>query len=277
MKKKILKSMILILIVVICTACDAKMTRGIRHSGFSVGTKFYCSSFFPENKDDLTYKRIRYLTENNLISQEGNIYEVSLQQTYQNKENCKEADTSIKVKAILDDKIIKATDDKYYYLEGQNDVSAYSEIPVTDNSYGIYNLLLKDVDIIKVITANSSTGEYYLLKTDGDIYSYTITKKDYNSPPTVTAVSTVYDKNNYDSKIVDFNYAGNSLNTFIRTENKVYRMKITNSEDCNKYADIECKYEMQEDPTFEEFKDRIITYNGSILITDNNQIFNLVS
>jgi hypothetical protein len=271
--KKYFKVIVLVFIVFMCTACNGKITREIRHAGFDLGNKFACDGFFPVEKEDTSFNRIRYFTANHLIDQDGKIYELSLGQTYQDKQNCREADTTIIVKAIFDDKIVKGMDDKYYYLVGQNDVSSYSDIPTTDNSYEIYNLLLKDVDIIKVITANSSTGEYYVLKTDGNVYSYTITKKDYNSPPTVTAISTIYDKNSYDSKIVDFNYAGDSLNTFIKTENKVYRMFMTNASECTKYADIECKYQMNEDPLFEEYGERILMYNGSSLLTDFKQLF----
>ena len=277
MKKKVFRSIILILVVVVCTACNGNVTRDIRHAGFNLSNKFVCDSFYPQEKDDTSYKRIRYLTDSHLIDQDGKIYELSLQQPYQSGQNCKEAETAITVKAILDNKIVKGMDDKYYYLVGQSDVSNYSEIPTTDNSYDIYKLLLQDVDVIKIITSDSGSGKYYLLKTDGNVYSYTIAKKDYNSPPMVTAVSTVYNKNDYDSKIIDFNYAGESLNTFIKTENKIYRMRITNSEECTKYADIQCKYSMQEDPIFDEYKDRIITYNGSLLITDYKQVFTVAS
>ena len=275
--KNVYKVLIVLLVVVLCTACNGSITRDIRHAGFSVSNKFVCDGFFPQDKEDTSYRKIRYFTGQHLIDVDGYIYELSLGQTYQNKQNCKEAETSIQVKAIFDDKIVKGMDDKYYYLIGQNDLSSYSEIPKTDNSYEVYNLSLKDVDIIKVVTANSSTGEYYLLKTDGNVYSYTITKKDYNSPSTVSSVSTVYNKNDYDSKIIDFNYAGNSLNTFIKTENKVYRFRITNSAECTKFADIECKYQLHEDPIFEQYKDKIITYNGSLLITDYNQVFTVSS
>ena len=277
MKNKLLKLLMIIVLVTICTACNGSVTREIRHAGFSIGNKFICDKFYPQDKDDFSYLKIRYFTGNHLIDQNGKIYEISFQQTYQSGENCKEAATAITVKTIFDDRIIKGTDDKYYYLIGQNNVSSYSEIPKTDNSYDIYNLLLRDVDTIKVITANSSTGEYYLLKTDGNVYSYVITKKDYNSAPVVTSVSTIYNKNDFDSKIIDFNYAGDSLATFIKTENKVYRMRIINSSECKKYADIECKYKMEEDSLFEEYKDRIIVYNGSSLITDYKQIFNVAS
>lgn len=275
--KNIIKSSLIVLVLVLCTACNGSVTRDIRHAGFSIDKKFICDSFYPADKEDTSYNKIRYFTDTHLIDRDGNIYELSLDKPYQNGQNCKKADTNITVKAIFDDKIIKGTDDKYYYLVSQNGVSSYSEIPKTDNSYELYNLVLKDVDVVKVVTANSSTGEYYLLKTDGNVYSYTIAKKDYNSPSKVTAISTVYNKNDYDSEIIDFNYAGNSLNTFIRTNNKVYRMHITNSEQCNKYADIACKYAMGEDQLFVEYPDRIIMFNGNRLITDYQQMFTVAS
>ena len=54
-------------------------------------------------------------------------------------------------------------------------------------------------------------------------------------------------------------------------------MRITNSEQCTKYADIECQYEMQEDPLFQEYEDRILMYNGSQLLTDFKQVFTVAS
>lgn len=261
------------LILFCCSACNGNITRDIRHAGFSMGDTLVCDNFFPKDKEDTNYEKIRYFTGSHIINSEGKIYELSLGQKFANDQNCKVSDTNVMVKAIFDDMIIKGTDNKYYYLIGSNDVPNYSLIPETDNSYMIYDLLLKDEGVIKVITANSSTGLYYVLKDDGNIHGYTISKKDYNSLPTVTSVSVVYSKNDYGSKIIDFNYAGNSLNTFLRTDEKVYRMKITNNEKCSKYADVNCEYKMVEDEVFSTYKDVIISYNGNTLITNYKQMF----
>ena len=50
-------------------------------------------------------------------------------------------------------------------------------------------------------------------------------------------------------------------------------MFMTNASECTKYADIECKYQMNEDPLFEEYGERILMYNGSSLLTDFKQLF----
>lgn len=265
----------LLFIILLCTGCNGNVTRDIRHDGFSVSNKFICDVFYKEGKNDTSYKKIKYMTNNNIIDDYGRIYEISLEQVYSNKQNCKKAATDIIVKAIYDNKIIKATDNKYYYLEETNGVSSYSLVPETDNSYELYNILLKDNDIVKVITADSSKGVYYILKSDGIVYSYTITKADYNSPLKVVSKTIKYDAMDYDSKIIDFNYEGDSTSTYVKTDKNTYRMKITNL-DCKKYADVSCIYKMQKDEVLDKYRDRIIVFNGKILITDYKQEFTVV-
>lgn len=273
--KKSIYGILLVLVVLLCSACNGNVTRGIRHAGYSVGDKFTCSRFFPKDKDDVSYERIKYITGSHIINTEGKIYELSLGQLYANKENCKEAQTNIKVKAIFDNSIVKATDNKYYYLVGQNNTESYREVTPLDNSYYLYDLLLKGNDVVKVMTANSSNGSYYVLKTDGNVYENIVMTKDRNKPPEVVSSKTIYDVTEYGSNILDFNFVGNSGATYIKTEDKIYRMLMTNKDKCTKYADITCNYQMQEDTQLEEFRDRIIAFNGSTIITDYKQIFTL--
>lgn len=276
--KKILKiSVIMCFIVLFCTACNGDVTRALRHDGFAVGGEFICDPFFPKDKEDTSYDKIKYLTGMHIINSEGKIYEYNLQQTYVNKMNCKVADTQLVVKAIFDNRIIKATDNKYYYLVGENSVSPYTAVTSGDNNYDIYDLLLKGEDVIKAQTANSNTGTYYVLKTDGNVYSITIQKADRNSPAAITSTSVIYNKNDYGNTIIDFNYAGDSANTFIRTTDKVFRNRVTNSDECTKYADIQCTYAISEAESFTEYRDRIIAFNGSTLITDYKKIFTVQS
>jgi hypothetical protein len=50
-------------------------------------------------------------------------------------------------------------------------------------------------------------------------------------------------------------------------------MKITNSEECNKYVDKPCRYEIQKDTVLNEYMDRIIAFNGKTIITDYGRVF----
>ena len=274
MKRRVIKISLLIVVVLLCTACNGNVTRDIRHSGFTVGNKFICDMVYPENKNDTLYKKIKYMTGTNIIDDNGYIYEVSLSQVYENKQNCKKANTDIIVKAIYDNKIVKATDNKYYYLVSDNSVSKYSLVPETDNSYELYKLLLGEDSIVKVGTADSSRGIYYVLKNDGNMYSYTVNRADYNSPLRIVSRTSIYN-DIADSRIINFNYAGEySSATYIETENSIYRMIATNYDSCSKYADVTCTYEMKKDELLGKHKDRIIVYNGSMVITDYQQIFN---
>lgn len=276
MRKKLF--LLLFLVVCCCTACNGTVTRDIRHAGFNVGSTFECSAFYPEDKDDVSYSRIKYFTATHIITSEGEIYEHSLNQKYTNGQNCKKSDFGVRVKAIFDDKIIKGVDNFYYYLVPQNNYKMYEMIGSSDRDYPIYNLLLRDDDVVKVITVNSNDGVYYVLKTDGNVYAYRIDKgKQHDSIPTIGSIEIVYNKAMYGDNIIDFNYSGNSINTFVKTTSKVFRVRAKNSQECTKYADVACQYEMVQDLIFEQYADRIIAYNGSLLITDYKQIFNVAN
>lgn len=268
-------SLLSLLVVFCCTGCNGTITRDIRHNGFAVSGTFECSYVFPKDKEDTSYEKIKYFTGSHLITNSGKIYEVSMNQTYASKENCKEADTQIKEKANLNSNVIKGEDNKYYYLFGQSEVAAYSEITPDNKDYQLYDLLLKDADVVKVITVDSNAGVYYTLKSDGNVYKIVVGNSGYNTPFVVNSVGIAYDKNDYgSSKIVDFYYGGEqSISTFIRTENRLYRVMVENKEECTKYADVSCKFKMKEDTVYEQYKDSIIAYNGSVLITNYKKTF----
>lgn len=270
MKKRIIGISLLFILVLLCSACNGTITRSLRHDGFSVSTKFICDDFYPTNKEDNSYKKIKFMTSNNIIDNDGHIYDISLGKIYSNKQNCKKANTNLVVKAIFDNKIIKGSDNKYYQLDN------YSLISETDKSYELYKLLLSDDNVVKVITVDSSIGIYYLLKSDGNVYSYNITKVDNNSPLRIVSKTIIYDKSNYGSNIIDFNYVGETIGTYIKTEDSYYRMIATNYDDCSKYADVSCIYSIEKDEVLDKYKDKIIVFNGNIVITDYKQVFNVI-
>jgi len=269
--KRYFQVFFVIAVLVLCSACEGDVTRALRHDGFSIGSEFTCSTFFGDSASE----KIKYLTANRIITQAGRIYEISMGQKYSNNENCKVADTGLKVVNIMDDSIFKADDGKYYSLFGQNNTDSYKEIPATDKMYAYYELLLKPEGTIKVVTADSSNGIYYVLKSDGNVYGVTISKADRNTVPAIIGTVLVYNRNDYGGGIVDFNYNGESSSTFVRTDSTVYRMKPTNLEECSKFADVKCNYQMMEASVFNEYKDYIAAYNGSTVITTYKKVFSV--
>ncbi len=274
MKKKIVFSFLVVFVILFCSACNGSVTRTLRHDGFTYGAEFVCDNFFPKDKDDISYEKIKYLTGTHIINDKGKIYEISLGQQYSNESNCKPADTNIQVVAIFDENVIKASDGKYYYLATNNNTVAYSEISNQDRSYYVYDLLLNPEGTLKVVTVDDNSGLYYVLKNDGNVYGFTVSKSDRNSPPSVANITIVYNKNNYNGNIIDFNFAGNSSATYVRTKDKIYKMYAENGDDCKKYADVECDYKMKESESYNEYKDYYLAYNGHMVITTYGRVFN---
>ena len=264
---------VLFIFVVCCTACNGNVTRALRHDGFAYGNEFDCDAFFPKDKKDTSYAKIKYLTASHIITDKGKIYELSLDRKYSNDSNCRVADTNLEVASIFDDSIIKATDGKIYYL-GNDRVTPYTEVTPQDNSYELYYLLLSQLGVVKVTTVDSSSGIYYALNTNGNVYIYNVSKKDRNLSLEITGSSMVYRSSDYGGNIIDYNYEGNSGATFIRTNDKLYKMTAENGTECTKYADVECKFVIKESESYTKYKDYFLGYNGHMVITTYGRIFN---
>ncbi len=272
-----LKTIIVVVILTfILTGCNGNVTRDIRHAGFSLASnEFICSDLMPKNDKDTSYKKISYMNDKFAITEEGTIYEVSLNQQYANKENCKMSPFTGKVVATLDDNIIKAEDGKLYYTPANTSSTPYTEVTVNDNSYEIYKLLFEDSTVKKVITADQSAGSYYVLSSDGNIYNYIINRESYNSPYILQDKKVAYYKVDYNGEIIDFSYNSNNKSlVYLKTNNEIYRTLATNAKECNKYADVTCKYKLQKDETLTKYyKDKILYYGPTTLITTYGKMF----
>lgn len=269
------KSLVVIFVLVLfSTGCDGNITRDIRHAGFSLSNaSFTCSLLLPEK--ETKYEKLWYLDSTFAISQAGKVYELSLDQKYANQQNCKEAEFSGEVVSILDNKIVKGKDNQLYYMNSQTNVAAYSMVTATDNSYPIYALLFSDPTISKIVTIDQGKGIYYALKTDGNIYKIVVSRADMQSPYQLTSSEIIYSKDTY-GKIEDFYYSNSNPSvTYIWTADKVMRMLKTNEEECSKYADVECKYQLSEDTILTKYQDKVFGYNGSLLITTYGKQFSV--
>ncbi|MBQ8131980.1 MAG: hypothetical protein IJ193_05760, partial [Bacilli bacterium] len=173
---KRIKYIILFLIVVVLVGCEykyAEFTREIRHSGFTLSSfSFKCDPIY--NKESGSGDLPQYYIGNYIITNSGVLYETNLGKQYSNKMNCKKPNFNEKISAIFDLKVVKGDDGLYYYLSGSDEVPAYSPVPESDEDYQLYDILLREDTVTKVVTVNSKGGIYYVLKTDGNIYQYNV-------------------------------------------------------------------------------------------------------
>ena len=114
-----------------------------------------------------------------------------------------------------------------------------------------------------------------MLKKDGNVYSYTVSKNG-NGGLAIVSTSVVYSKSSYRGTIIDFSYAGKSSGTSVRTTSEIFRMIATNKEECSKYVDVQCEYEMQLDENLTKHQLNIYGFSGSYLITKYGKQFNAV-
>lgn len=274
MKKIIMMVTVFLVLVLCCTACKGDVTRSLRHEGYSYGAEFSCDAFFPKDKEDTSYDKIKYLTPSHVITEDGKIYEISMERAYSNEENCKLADTKLEVAAVFDNSIFKATDGKIYYLTGDSS-TPYTEVTAQDNSYELYSLLLSQLGVLKVETVDANTGTYYALNSNGNVYVYNVGKEDRNLPLRIYGTSVVFKSSDYGGDIIDFNYAGNSPATYVKTKSKIFKMTAENGAECTKYADVECKYAIRESESYTEYKDYYLGFNGYTVITTYGRIFSV--
>jgi len=281
MKKKIL---ILIIVGLLCTGCDGNITRDIRKSGYSISNqKFICATILPEkklfgNESTTQVEKIKFLNNNLIISENGNLYEVTFNGLYSNNMSCKKVGSEIKAISVIDNEVVKGENNKYYYLGStkENTIS-YEEVSKEDPKLELYKLILEDNKVTKAMNVNSNTNSYYVLKENGNIYNYVIKQNEETKKYEVLTDNIVYHSSDFDGKIIDFKYYGENNSTYFKTSKSIYRMKNTNMEKCSKYVDIECKYELKKDEKITKNKDRIIGYGGNTIITDYGKIFTVGS
>lgn len=280
------KSFLLLLIIcvsLICTGCNGNITRSIRQDGFVINErKFVCSTLVPEKKmfskeQKNTTEKIKFIDSGMVISENGNMYELSFNGVFSNNMNCKKVGSNIKVKSMIDNEVILGEDGRYYYLGASDNIIKYSEVPRTDPSLGVYKLILGDDNVIKAMSVNSNIKSYYVLKKNGNIYNYVLKQNDATKEYYVLTDNLAYRASDFDGNIVDFKYFGEANSTYFRTEKSIYRMLSTNLSECSKYVDVACKYELKKDEVLSNNMDRYLGYGGTVLITDYGKIFTVGS
>ncbi len=275
MKKGFKISLLILMLVVMCTGCDAihaSSNRDIRHSGFAIsGSELECKDLYKNND----YDKVKFLTGSHVIMESGVVYSLSISQKYSNDQHCMISPLQEEVVALFDENIVKLKNGKYYYLIRSGENAAYTQVPSKDANYMIYDVILKSNDVIKVKTVDANAGKYYVLKTDGNVYNYVLNKN--FSSAKIVSTPVVYSKTNYGGDIRDFNYMGNATGTFVKTDTEYFRMMPTNRDECSKYVDVTCQYEMHLDEGLTKHRNKILGFSGTYLITNYGKQFNATS
>ena len=277
MKNKIVLVVSFLIVSFFCTGCMGNVTRGIRHAGFNLSeSEFTCDLLLSGKKNEKAFTKLKYVSSTKAITADGKVYEISLGQKFSNEQNCMAADKfTKKVVAIMDDSVIKADDGNLYYLNDSSNAKAYSIVTSSDNNYGIYSVLFSDENVLRIITVDSNSGIYYVLKNDGNIYKLIVTRASSEMPYVLASSEIVYSKGRY-GKIIDFNYVGSNAGTYIWSEDAIYRMKKSNSDECSKYADVKCEYTLEEDTELIKYMDYVFGFNGQLLVSSYGKIFNVI-
>lgn len=271
MKKKYLLIITIIMICLITTACTGDITRGIRKAGFTLeGKQFKCSELITKDSQvALDANKISYLMDDKAVTKYGKLYDISYDKTFMSGENCQSSSFTHTVKGIYNNSIVRAENNKFYYLRKTDDKKAYSVVNNTDNVYPVLEAVMT-VDVLKAIEVDSSKGIYYALKTDGNVYQVVYDR----NAKKVLGIAPVYSRSKYGfDKIEDFNYAGENSATYIRSANNIIRMVKINKDVCEKYAGIDCEYEFKLDNELMQYKDYIIAFNGTNIITSYGKVF----
>lgn len=274
MRKRIKIIGLLLGVLFLCCGCDmanASTTRDIRHAGFSISnSELECPSLFPTKEG---YEKIKFFSNMYAITTDGKYYSLSFGKKYQNNLNCKVPENFMnkQIVAIMDNKVVKTTDGRLYYIVPSGDSPAYTPVVEKDGEYAIYKMIFDEPGVLKAMTVDATNGYYYVLKDDGNVYNIVIRKE--NNKANKVSTSIVYSKTAYGGDIIDFNHMGQSTATYVKTQTQIFRMVPQNKEECNKYADVTCEYKMGLDANLSKQYGKILGFSGNFIITDYGKQF----
>jgi len=177
---------------------------------------------------------IIYTFDNSTIINDGNLYEININQKYSDDTNCKKI-SEIEISKVINNYYISSDGKPYVYNDDNlSEAEINGKIP---------SELLKD----EVIMAYEySDNNYYVLKDDGKIYKYKYDRKyvfnngkgTYSYTLTKNEIFTEY----INEIIKSFKVSDGEIN-YILTDKNVYKRRAINVE-CLEYADIECIYDL---------------------------------
>ena len=206
--------------------------------------------------DCTSYTNAWFVKRKWFITNDGILYGRDEKKYSSNNQNCIVLNNKIKFKAIV------WSQNGLYFISTNNETyrfndEGYQEIKKTDRlNYDYFNTNVKYAFEISRPEALSKK-EYYVLKTDGKIY---LTTFKFDTVKYIKENEKVY--KSYENEIIkQFQLVEGASDGYIITNKSVYIPIQVNKEECEKYADIKCKFEYKRDDYLSRYADKIISFD----------------
>lgn len=216
--------------------------------------------------DVLKDNDILYINGSIFILKDGTSYEYIKQgnKFYKNNQQCKKKETDIIIQKVVGDYFIGKDDKVYSSLYTKGDYNIESD----------FELLIKNNDIVSLKRAYEPSPNgymFFVLKTDGNIYKTVFDrglddKIDFDK---VVHETLLYSKDAY-GLIKNFFIYGDDF--FLITDNALYGPEKIVTEECTKYADVDCEIKMVENKLYKNYKSEIKYINENYIVLKDNTI-----
>lgn len=195
--------------------------------------------------------------DNKFITKDGELYNYSFDQLFTNNDYCKKIDTTYKFKRFINGSIVTTDNKSLAYVDGKL-IENYGWTGGFD-----YELLKLHNDLFELHRNNGIldlAGISYYGYNDGNkviLYNYNVNK-----------IEEKYELSDGEEFVEGYYH-------IFKTNKKYYYNSIINKEECNKYADVECKYGITPIDDINKVYDKIYYFNGKILIYnhDKNHVY----
>ena len=221
---------------------------------------------------------IKLLTSDRIITKDNEIYDISFDKLFSNNQNCKKIETNINISNIRDG-FIFSKDNKFY------NISDFEEVGIAD----YLQIYLLDKNIIKIIESDYDeiNGKINLLVfKNNNIYKQTYNLNLANGNRIITFENEelyksleeygnikhiTFEPHLYTNSDKNIQLWKSTIKTII-SDKGYYYLNEVKTDECTKYVDIECEFELKESETYKRFSKDIKFLGETFTVLSDNSI-----
>lgn len=241
--------------------------------------------FVAENFKCDALDNIKIFTSDYFITKDNEIYDISFNELYSNNQNCKKREINIDIKNIQDNYIF-SKDNKIYNIRDLEEqyITDYLQIYLADKD--IIKIIDSDYDNIDytnnlklpviVFKNNNLYKQIYKMPTyyDGKVVEKATLEKEeiYKSLEEYGNIKHISLANNYTNNSgKDYQLEDNTIKTII-SDKGYYYLDEVKTDECIKYKDIKCEFELKESEIYKKFSKDIKFIGEHYTILSDNSI-----